>query len=423
MSFLGQVQGFGSAILGNDYLRDYRHAAKTFRTKSYAFAPKYKFLFHTYFRINEAAYPEAFQKNFGVLVKDIKLPSYQTQTFQMNQYNRKRIVQTKIKYDPVNITFHDDNSNVINKMWYAYYTYYYTDATKPYVRFKGYRSQDNLTYAETNERSVPSYNANNIYNDDISGNYDWGYNGDSAQVIRENNHKAPFFKDITVFGFNQHNYTAYTLINPMITNFAHDTYNYEEGNGVMKNTMTVDYETVVYTEGAIDGRTPENIVGGFGDNATYDRKTSPIMKPGANGNILGPGGLVDGAGGVVNSFKSGGGLGILNAGITAARTYNTFKKGFPNNLVQTAKYEMMNMLAQSAWEYGSPIARNRNILFDMPNTSVTPYNIGIAGSPTIAPPEVQDVTTIPNKQAPTTAGVQVTSTNQVTGINFIPPYG
>lgn len=423
MSFLGQVKGFGSAILGSDYLRDYRHAAKTFRTKSYAFAPKYKFLFHTYFRVNEAAYPEGAGKNFGVLVKDVKLPSFTPQVTQLNQYNRKRLVQTKLKYDPVNISFHDDNSNVINKLWYAYYTYYYTDGTKPYLQFIGYRDQSTSTPRQgsnTDEGVVPAYSINNIYSDQITGDTDWGFNGDSAQVEGTKLKKVPFFKDITVFGFNQHSYTAYTLINPMITNFAHDTYNYEEGSGVMKNTMMLDYETVVYTEGAIDGRTPGNIVGGFGDNATYDRKTSPIMLPGANATFLGPGGIADAAGGIVGGFKNGVGLGLVNTALTAGRAYNAFKG---KDLIQTAKYEMMNMLAQSAWEYGSPIARNRNILFDMPSKSVTPYNIGVAGSPTIAPPEAQNVTAMPNKPAIATAGVQVTSTNQVTGINFIPPYG
>ena len=58
----------------------------------------------------------------------------------MNQYNRKRIVQTKIKYDPVEINFHDDNRNLITSLWYDYYTYYYNDANKPDVRFTNQNS-------------------------------------------------------------------------------------------------------------------------------------------------------------------------------------------------------------------------------------------------------------------------------------------
>lgn len=391
--------GAAGAVFGNDYLRDYRHAAKTFRSKSYAFAPKYKFLFHTYFNINQNAWSEGAGKNFGILVKDIKLPSYNFQTQQLNQYNRKRIVQTKIKYDPVSITFHDDNTNTINKLWYAYYTYYYNDANKPNVMFSGKRGSGRTPNGINNsqQQTMADYNVSNIYKPSITGNVDWGYVGETANP-GPNGQKVPFFQNITVFGFNQHNFTAYTLINPIITAFGHDTYNYEEGGGVMKNTMTIDYETVVYDEGAIDGRTPEDIVTGFGDRANYDRKTSPIQQPGANGTILGPGGLVDGVGGFVKNMGDGN---LFGAIVNGGTLYNTFKN---KNLKQTAEYELKNMLAQSAWEFGSPVSLNRNILFDIPNKSVTPYTIGTAGAPTIAPESTSVVSPTP------VAGKQVTNT-------------
>ncbi len=392
------LKGAAGAVFGSDYLRDYRHAAKTFRTNSYQNAPKYKFIFHTYFNINVEAWPDSVDKNIGLLVKDVKLPSYGFNTIQLNQYNRKRIVQTKIKYDPVNISFHDDNDNLINRMWYNYYTYYYADATKPTV-FLGKRgaippNNDNSSSAQTTNAD---YNITNIYDDSISGNDNWGYIGETATP--KFGHKVPFFKNITVFGFNQHAFTAYTLINPIITNFAHDTYSYADGAGVMQNQMTVDYETVVYNEGAIDGRAPGDIVTGFGDPATYDRKPSPIMMPGANATIIGAGGAVEAAGGIVKSFSEGN---ILGAVRTAGTAYNTFKN---INLKQTAKAELENMVAQAAWQFGSPISKNRNILFDIPNKSVTPYTVGTAGAPTISnPPTPNPVTPVSN------AGVQVRTT-------------
>ena len=126
------------AFFGSDYLRDYTHASKTFRTNSYQNAPKFKFLFHVYFEIDRDAFAGFnggragtnvnFDTNFGILVKDVRLPSYNMNTVQLNQYNRKRIVQTKIKYDPVDITFHDDNGDTVNGLWEAYYTYYYNDS-------------------------------------------------------------------------------------------------------------------------------------------------------------------------------------------------------------------------------------------------------------------------------------------------------
>jgi len=376
--FQNLLQGAAGAFFGSDYLRDYTHASKTFRTNSYQNAPKYKFIFHTYFNINVEAWPNSTDKNIGLLVKEVKLPSYQFNTTQLNQYNRKRIVQTKIRYEPVNITFHDDNDNLINRMWYAYYTYYYADATKPTV-FLGNRGAAPPENQNTNSTQTTNadYNITNIYSDSIKGDDNWGYIGETATP--KFGHKVPFFKNITIFGFNQHSFTAYTLINPIITNFAHDTYSYNEGSGMMQNQMTVDYETVVYNEGAIDGKSPGDIVTGFGDQATYDRTQSPISKPGSNSTILGQGGLLDAAGGFVQSLGEGDILGAIR---TAGTAYNTVKN---TDLKQTSKIELESMLSGAL---GNPtpnrISPNRNVLFDIPNKSSVPNLIGVAGAPTIS---------------------------------------
>jgi len=123
-----------TSFFTNEYLRDYQHASKTFRTNAYGYSPKFKFLFHVYFDINKdyigatQGWPQ--DQNFGLAVKNIQLPKYTFDLATLNQYNRKRVVQTKIKYDPINVVFHDDNQNLIKKLWYTYYTYYYKDATQ-----------------------------------------------------------------------------------------------------------------------------------------------------------------------------------------------------------------------------------------------------------------------------------------------------
>ena len=368
------------AFFGSDYLRDYTHASKTFRTNSYQNAPKLKFLFHTYFDINTAAYSEGLStgRNFGLLVRDIKLPSFSFNTTQLNQYNRKRIVQTKIKYDPITISFHDDAGNTINKLWNAYYQYYYADGTKPKVVFAGARGglpQTQVAGGGTNTiNTLADYNARTTYNPSITGNDDWGYTGESSSGVNSpSGTKIPFFKNITVFGFDQHRFTAYTLINPIITTFAHDTYAYDEASGTMKNTMTIDYETVVYNTGNIDGRKPSDIVTGFGMPENYDRTLSPISVPGANGTILGQGGLVDAAGGAISDLANGNILGAIQKAGTA---YNTFKN---KDLKATAAAELTTMARNSL--QNTP--NTRNTLFDFPGSSTTPGPAGLAGSPTI----------------------------------------
>lgn len=380
-NFLKDAAG---AFFGSDYLRDYTHASKTFRTNSYQNAPKLKFLFHTYFETNTQAFPNNF--NYGLLVKDVKLPSFSFDTHQMNQYNRKRIIQTKIKYEPIDITFHDDNNDSVNYLWNSYYYYYFNDGSKPQNVLQGVRGSA-LANNTTNPLVLPSkqYNDRNIYDDSISGDDDWGFAG--GQSDSNTGKKVPFFKNITVFGFNQHNFTAYTFINPVITNFNHDSYNYEDGNGVMQNKMTIDYETVVYNYGKMDGRKPGDIVTGFGDEATYDRNVSPIAQPGANGTVLGQGGLVDAAGGALRALGEGD---ILGAVKTVGTTYNTFKN---LDLKKVATKELNAMLKNAI--QNTPNTRNSK--FNFPKAGASPGPIGTAAFPTIAarrsPPVISDTGT------------------------------
>lgn len=369
-SFLRDVAG---GFFGNDYLRDYSHASKTFRPNTYENSPKFKFLFHTYFEINPEAYPQS--TNFGILVKEVRLPAYNFATSQMNQYNRKRIVQTKIRYEPVDITFHDDTGNNITKMWEAYYRYYYNDGSKPTSVLPAQRGS-NIERAPLFEgdvtESIDNYNYRDIYERAESNNYDWGFSGGNNAQFALGGIKVPFFRNITIFGLHQHNFTAYTLVNPIITNFSHDTYNYDTGNGVMENKMTIDYETVVYNYGNLDGRSPADIVTGFGSEQNYDRTPSPITVPGGNGTVLGQGGLIDAAGGAIKSLQEGNILGAIQ---TAGRAYNSVKN---TNLLQTAALELQNSFVNSL----NNTPNTRNTLFSIPGASQTPGVLGLAGSPT-----------------------------------------
>jgi hypothetical protein len=389
-----------NGFFGNDYVRDYTHAAKTFRTNSYQNAPKLKFLFHVYFEINPAAYSKgiATGSNFGLEVKSVSLPKYSFDTHVMNQYNRKRIVQTKLKYNPINITFHDDNGNMINDMWYNYYTYYYKDANKPVLQSTGTSTVQTVINAVTNSGST-DYNSRTTYKPDITGDEDWGYIGEagfqSGTVSQANQgiSKIPFFKSIQIYGFNQHKFMQYTLINPIITSFEHDTYSYSEGSGVMENKMTIDYETVKYAEGALNGTNPSNTVPGFGITDNYDTTLSPIARPGSNATFLGQGGLVDAGTGIINDLSNGN---ILNAVRTAGTAYNTFKN---TNLTQVATQDLNTLLNQSVQQQ-LPGSVRTNTYYPGYASSPTPAS---AGAPSIglqSPPNITATGTgVPNNAA------------------------
>jgi hypothetical protein len=389
--FQNLLKDAAGGFFGNEYLRDYTHASKTFRPNAYQYAPKFKFLFHVYFEINQSAYAVGLPQdaNFGLAVKTVKLPTYSFDTHTMNQYNRKRIVQTKIKYDPIDITFHDDNGNLIRNMWYNYYTYYYKDANKPVASLSGKQALQ-TGVGSTNGANNTNYNVRNIYSPSITGNTDWGYIGETGSTVNGSvavtagQTKIPFFKNITIFGFNQHNYAAYTLINPIINRFAHDTYNYAEGNGTMENMMTLDYETVKYFQGAISGKEPSNIVAGFGIKEHYDRTLSPISRPGSQASILGQGGLVDGVSGVIDDL-SGPNKNILGAIQKAGATYNTLKN---INLKQAIKSEVTTGITNAIM---NPLNNTgRNVLFNLPIFGNTPNQKQNANGRNVVPGKIDN---------------------------------
>ena len=272
----GIKTGIVDSLTGRVYLRDYTHAAKTFLPNSQGNSGKVKFTFHTVFEINEGAIVAnpTVGNNLGLLVKSVKLPTFNIEVQEMNQYNRKRLIQSKIKYQPIDITFHDDNASQITALWDAYYRYNYADAWNPTVD----------PFAGT---AIKNFNRRNIYDPSISGDIEYGYRGDArgqgGKDAREvQGEKVPFFNNITIYGMWAGNFIAYTLINPVITTMDHDTYDYADGGGTMTNRMTINYETVVYNSGKIDGGEAGSLVTGFQEDANYDNATSPLEQGGNN---------------------------------------------------------------------------------------------------------------------------------------------
>ena len=325
-------QDFLKGFFGADGLKTYDHASKTFQTNGFELAPRQKFLFHVYFTINtqqipalRGAFPSSDNAQIGLMVKSAQLPSYTMSVETLNQYNRKRLAQTKIDYNPVQIEFHDDGGDLVRNMWYNYFKYYYKDPSQKY---------DNVT--NTNGQMAAmigtpagfSYNNRDIYDNSRTVN-DWGYIGESYNdgytTIDGPAAKPPFFKDIRIYGLNQRKFAEYILVNPLITDWQHDTYDYSAGNGIMNNRMTIRYETVKYYSGAIGGVRPDTNVTGFADPSYYDTVPSALARPGATQTVLGQGGLLDAGIGIIEDLESGTVGGLIGAVQKAGTAYNTFK--------------------------------------------------------------------------------------------------
>lgn len=353
MSSFGQ--DFLKGFTATNSLRDYTHASKTFRTNAYELKPRFKFLFHVVFSLNYNEIPalknaKVFNPenvyNLSLAVKTIDLPKYSVDTATLNQYNRKRVVQTKINYEPVQVTFHDDGGDNIREMWYQYYSYYYKDPAQQYISTAP--PTNGTPGRNATKQNGFSYNNRDIYEQQRTGNVsDWGFIGENfMDGTSSSSGKPPFFKDIQIFGFDQHKYARYILVNPVITNWNHDTYDYSQGNGVMQHTMTIRYETVKYFNGAL-GKPDANVA--WPDTAHYDTTPSALARSGSTASIFGQGGLLATGQGILADLEKGSVAGLIGAAQKAGATYNTFKG---KNLASVVQSEARSLGTQAIGQFG-----------------------------------------------------------------------
>ena len=368
-------QDFLNGFFGNDYLRDYTHASKTFRTNGYANSPRLKFLFHVYFTLETVGIPmlrNAFSSGenstIGLLVKNIDLPKFTIDTEILNQYNRKRVIQKKINYDPISVAFHDDGNDLIRTLWYNYYSYYYKDPVQPY---DGIATTAGTSGPMQTQPMGFRYNGRDIY-DKTRAVSDWGYVGESySDGTSSANGKPSFFRDISIYGFNQHKFVRYVLINPVISQWSHDQYDYAQDAGVMENKMTIQYETVKYYSGAIGAVRPDTNVVGFADPNAYDQRSSPLSRLGGQASIIGQGGLVSTGIGIINDLQAitqgtGGLSNIIGAVQKADTIYNAFKG---KNLQSIVAADAIGIAKNAASILGQGLAGQARSTFNFPRPS------------------------------------------------------
>ena len=122
------LQGFQNGLPG---MKDYRHASRLYIDDNFKLMPKQKFLFHVVFNLDETLFDPPFTSNerfqLNMLVKAADLPRYGYNVEEKIQYNKKMYAATRIQYEPVNITFHDDHADTVNAFWKKYYEYTIAD--------------------------------------------------------------------------------------------------------------------------------------------------------------------------------------------------------------------------------------------------------------------------------------------------------
>ena len=310
------LKGFSNGLPG---MKDYRHASRLYIDDNFKLMPKQKFLFHVVLTLNDVVAQSKFTPNelleLNMLVKACELPRYNMNIEEKTQYNKKIYAATRIAYDPVNITFHDDHADTVNAFWKKYYEYNVADSVHLNEELAETYAKDD--YYTTNRKTTK-----------------WGLDTPKQS-------KLPFLKNVEIFVLHKKKFTSFRLVNPIIGSFNHDNLDAADGTGVMQNTMQVLYETVRYRTGKVD----KGSITGWA-TIHYDNEPSPLSVLGKGTNsIFGPGGVIDGVGSVIRMARGGN---ILGAIIGATNTYNNAKKIKKGS----AKEELKGIVKEGVLEVG-----------------------------------------------------------------------
>jgi len=297
------LKGFQDGLPG---MKDYQHASRLYTDDNFRLMPKQKFLFHVVFNTDETLFYGGFTANesneLNMLVKQCDLPKYNMSMEEKIQYNKKMYNPTRIAYEPVNITFHDDHADTVNAFWKKYYEYNIADAVGFNTDLQISKTKDDA-YLFGDARKTTKFG-----------------------LDTPKKRTKPYLRGVEIFVLHKQRFTSMTLVNPVIGSFSHDNLDQADGQGIMNNTMQILYEAVIYKAGKINkglSSPNPNSVPGFA-TIHYDKSPSPLTVLGGGTNsIFGPGGIVDGIGSVIKNVND---KNILGAILSASNTYNNAKK-------------------------------------------------------------------------------------------------
>jgi len=198
--------------------------------------PKQKHTFMCYLKCNQSAVesvlPNYKQYNDGRVdpsifgqIEAVDVPSINYEIDEIDQYNRKRLVQKKVNYEPLTIVFYDDGNSNVHSILEGYFRYYYGDA----------RNSDDTRV----------WNTHDHYDQRVAG----------SQFGRMLTDKLyPYLENLNLFWFSSGNMvTIWNVFNPLIAGVKYETLNLGDSD-ISRITMTIQHEgyicrdmTVPYT--------------------------------------------------------------------------------------------------------------------------------------------------------------------------------
>ena len=294
--FMTQLTGFGLY-----YEKSSRHASYNFGQESrslYKNQPRFPFEYYIAINLNQVGTAKEYINGvfnsttlhqIPPLVKSVEMPGMKIETTPLNQYNRKRLSQTKVTFDPVKVVFHDVADGKTLKFWEMYYRYYFADGTEPGINEAPQVQQKNspMSVESLLHNITPALNPNianlpssikslfqgktpsginsatntngskqditNIVSDTLD-NHNFGFNLPQVQNVRN------LIQSIEIYQVHGGKFNRITLVNPRIASFTHDTLNYATGDKTLELTFSFEYEYAYYTiqNLALGGTEPQN---------------------------------------------------------------------------------------------------------------------------------------------------------------------
>lgn len=172
-----------------------------------------------------AATAGTWQKDISFLIKNVDRPSIEPKLEEVNQYNKKRLIQTGYKIGPTRMTIYDTADSMAMRMMAEYSKYYFGD-----FRHLGAATDWNSDITS------------NTFNGSALG---YGFAPQAAGTAANEFNQQFFFDSISVYQVYGGKFVQYDLIKPKIASFNPDELDYSNAEAATI-TLTIQCEAILY---------------------------------------------------------------------------------------------------------------------------------------------------------------------------------
>jgi hypothetical protein len=262
MSFFGKIFDiFGNGGNNKFYARDFRNA---YTLRPDINPPRQKFQGYVNFIVNRDLYGESwyndnasFRTQLSSLVRTATLPEVEFKTETKNQYNRKRIVNTGLEYQPVDIKVMDTINNEWLILFMKYYSYHYMNPRNKQGDRPNRNDVNNGVGIDFGGRSKVEGNAGsqNVGSEFGLDTTSWSSNSYGFNL----NLTSTFFERIDYVIYHGNKAVQYSLYNPTLTRFRTGEIDYSSSE-LMEFDMTFEYESFNVYQNVNFGLSEEDVL-------------------------------------------------------------------------------------------------------------------------------------------------------------------